>query len=82
MVDIYSIRLLSKYYREFIDTNFMLESYDYPLVIGKIIKKHGKYLKKIITYDYNNILCDEYIADCIKLEILSTSGGSSITDNG
>lgn len=78
LTDIYSMKLLNKYYGEFIDTNFMLENYVHPKANKNIIQKHQNYLKKIIICNDKNIY-DDYLAGCNKLEVLDLKF-SNITD--
>lgn len=76
LVDIYLVKLLNKYYREFIDVRFILENYCHFEINKNIIQKYGAYLKKIIISFKNvktilNELNDNDLEGCNNLESLN-----------
>ena len=78
--DIFLIRLLNKYYRRFIDKELKLENYIHNEVNAGIIKKHGKYLQKIVTHSVS--LTDENLKHCGNLKELYSPFSCLITDIG
>lgn len=80
--EIEKMKLINKYYEDFINNYFILENYDHPKVNVEIIKKYAIYLKKIVSYDKDNMLRDEHLENCTRLETLSVSRGSYITNSG
>ena len=81
LINIYSTKLLNKYYKEFINTKFMLENYIHSKVNIMIIKKHNKFLKKIIVANYYNIY-NYHLVGCDKLVVLDLNYAEHITDMG
>jgi len=79
LIDIFSMRLLNKYYDKFIDEDLALESYVHKKVNAKIIKKYGKYLEKIII-DCDSSFSDELLKYCKKIAIFHSPYNSDITD--
>ena len=79
--DVWSIKLLNKYYEYFMDTEFRLENYVHKKGNIKMIKKHARYLEKIIISGHDGIT-DDILMDMHNLKILDLCYNNTITDNG
>ena len=79
--DIWSARLLSKNYDNFINTDFILKSYVHSESNMNIIKKYDRHLEKIIIFGHDNFV-DGDLVDMCNLKILDIPKNNKITDSG